>query len=285
MSLVEQAAAKRVEKAARRRERRETSRRRVGVAISVREDGERREVERETVTTNAEADARMLAARIAPTFESAVAFYAECGMDKETARKHATDDEESQAEAARKCPPKEQSWGRLGALARADFGEAVAVWLRVMDFAFDELETGIRSAEVTGNTSPLERARFLAVRDRFIDEWQPRGGIEAALVDMLAQCFSLYLYWTFISHTRAVETQDSMRKELKRYEDGGWKVPFQSAADAIEQAHMMADRYNRMFLRTLRQMRDLRRYAPPVIVNNGGQVNVASQQVNVSREG
>ena len=34
----------------------------------------------------------------------------------------------------------------------------------------------------------------------------------------------------------------------------------------------------------LRQMRDLRRYAPPVIVNNGGQVNVATdggQQVNI----
>jgi hypothetical protein len=41
-----------------------------------------------------------------------------------------------------------------------------------------------------------------------------------------------------------------------------------------------------MFLRTLRQMRDLRRYTPPVIVNNGGQVNVAAnggQQVNVQQ--
>jgi hypothetical protein len=39
-------------------------------------------------------------------------------------------------------------------------------------------------------------------------------------------------------------------------------------------------------MRTLRQMRDLRRYAPPVIVNNGGQVNVAAnggQQVNVAK--
>lgn len=63
----------------------------------------------------------------------------------------------------------------------------------------------------------------------------------------------------------------------------GWKSPYQSAADAIDQAHRLADCYNRQFLRVLRQMRDLRRYAPPVIVNNGGQVNVASQQVNVAQ--
>jgi hypothetical protein len=39
-----------------------------------------------------------------------------------------------------------------------------------------------------------------------------------------------------------------------------------------------------MFLRILRQMRDLRRYASPVIVQNAGQVNIAAdggQQVNV----
>ena len=34
-------------------------------------------------------------------------------------------------------------------------------------------------------------------------------------------------------------------------------------------------------LRTLQALRDLRLYAPPVIVQNAGQVNVAGQQVNV----
>jgi len=40
-----------------------------------------------------------------------------------------------------------------------------------------------------------------------------------------------------------------------------------------------------MFLRTLRRLRDLRHYSPPVIVNSGGQVNVAidgGQQVNIA---
>ena len=53
--------------------------------------------------------------------------------------------------------------------------------------------------------------------------------------------------------------------------------------DTIDQAYRLADGYNRQFLRVLRQMRDLRRYSPVVIQNNGGQVNVGAQQVNVSK--
>ena len=44
----------------------------------------------------------------------------------------------------------------------------------------------------------------------------------------------------------------------------------------------MADRFHRIFLRTLRALRDLRRYAGPVIVQQAGQVNVGGQQVNVT---
>ena len=45
----------------------------------------------------------------------------------------------------------------------------------------------------------------------------------------------------------------------------------------------MADRFNRLFLRDLRALRDLRRYAPAVVVQGSAQINVAEQQVNVNR--
>ena len=45
----------------------------------------------------------------------------------------------------------------------------------------------------------------------------------------------------------------------------------------------MAGRCHRTFLRALRALRDLRRYTPSVLVQNAGQVNVGSQQVNVAR--
>jgi hypothetical protein len=51
----------------------------------------------------------------------------------------------------------------------------------------------------------------------------------------------------------------------------------------MERAAAMADRFNRIFLRTLRALRDLRRYATPVVVQNAGQVNVAGQQVNIAQ--
>jgi len=47
----------------------------------------------------------------------------------------------------------------------------------------------------------------------------------------------------------------------------------------------MVDRFNRIFLRTLRALRDLRRDGPTVIVKKGGQLNVAEQQVNLAGGG
>jgi hypothetical protein len=53
---------------------------------------------------------------------------------------------------------------------------------------------------------------------------------------------------------------------------------------ALEQAGAMVDRFNRIFLRTLRALRDLRRGPQPVFVQSAGQVNVAQQQVNVGQQ-
>ena len=66
-----------------------------------------------------------------------------------------------------------------------------------------------------------------------------------------------------------------------------WQPPRLTASEYLERAYQMADRFNRMFLRTLRQMRDLRRYQMPVTINNPKQVNIAAdggQQVNVQRK-
>jgi hypothetical protein len=84
-------------------------------------------------------------------------------------------------------------------------------------------------------------------------------------------------------HEHATNTADEQRDYINALEGTGWRAPMQCTADAIDQANRIADGYNRQFMRTLRQMRDLRRYAAPVIVNQGGQVNVAGQQVNVNK--
>jgi hypothetical protein len=78
--------------------------------------------------------------------------------------------------------------------------------------------------------------------------------------------------------------------ELERYqvkERGKWKVISVAGDAEVNQAAEMADRFNRLFLRTLRQLRDLRRYNLPVIINNAEQVNLATeggQQVYVNNK-
>jgi hypothetical protein len=91
------------------------------------------------------------------------------------------------------------------------------------------------------------------------------------------------MYWSTIAHERALHDHDEQLKDVHRFETKGWRSTYQCAADAVEQAYRLADGYNRQFLRVLRQMRDLRRYSPVVIQNNGGQVNVGAQQVNVAK--
>lgn len=90
-----------------------------------------------------------------------------------------------------------------------------------------------------------------------------------------------WLYW-LNRHFIQAETEGA-RQDQNLTRDGYWKAPRVETAAALEQSAAMAERFNQMALRTLRALRDLRRYAPAVIVQNAGQVNVAGQQVNVNQ--
>lgn len=180
--------------------------------------------------------------------------------------------------------PEKVNWGHLAAVAEVDVGDSMKIWARIREAADDELESGRRAAQVAGSRSePYAIAQFLAIRDSFADQWQPNGGIESAMIDMMTIAFSLQMYWSTVAHQRAIQTHDNQEKDLNKYENKGWKSPYQYEANAVEQAYKLADSYSRQFLRVLRQLRDLRRYAPVIIQNNGGQVNVGAQQVNVQK--
>jgi hypothetical protein len=251
-------------------------------------DGEKIELVREFDLSPEQAEARQIVVKAAQSFIATVEFYkAEYGgsFPHSEAVKEAMKLNEWRRGYVEGLNPHEVEWGHIAAVAEVSPGDALQLWARVRESADDELESGIRGARVTGDHSePYAQAQYLAIRDSFADQWQPQGGIESAMIDMLTIAFSLQMYWATVAHQRAVRTHDMQKKDLRRYETNGWKSPYQSEADGIEQAHRLADGYNRQFLRVLRQLRDLRRYAPPVIVNNGGQVNVANQQVNVTRK-
>jgi hypothetical protein len=163
-----------------------------------------------------------------------------------------------------------------------------------------EFESGHLAANITFPTVYLKQfwniARYLGVRESFIDDWNPQGGIEVALIDMLAQTYFQWQFWLEQTVTRSKTPErkqepkyEQWRMQMKeKYEANGWDPgywyrPYVSEQQAIEHAVQMADRFNRIFMRTLRQLRDLRRYSP-VTINSPQQVNIAAnggQQVNI----
>jgi hypothetical protein len=146
--------------------------------------------------------------------------------------------------------------------------------------AFDELASGHRAAlAICWDDSPWQRAQFLAIRQTFVDEWQPRGGLEQTLLDQMAQAHSLYLYWVERAHIQACLEGSKQKRELSQ--TGRWQVRTLSTAETLDQTAQMAERWQKLFVRALRALRDLRRHAPPVVLAGpGSQVNVGHQQVN-----
>ena len=57
-----------------------------------------------------------------------------------------------------------------------------------------EFESGHAAANITFPAGYMKQlwtiARFIGVRESFMDEWNPKGGIEVALIDMMAQSYS-----------------------------------------------------------------------------------------------
>ena len=100
-------------------------------------------------------------------------------------------------EMVRTEPVEQVSWWALATAMEHEPEAALAAWKRIGDAARQEWQSGHRTAQsLERRGTPWDRARFLALREAFRDDWQPRGGIEAALVDLLAQSFGTYLHWT-----------------------------------------------------------------------------------------
>jgi hypothetical protein len=178
-------------------------------------------------------------------------------------------------------PPQRVSWVALSTLAEHDPAAALAAWERVKLAARDDLASGHRAAAVLEwDGRPWERARFLAIRDGFRDEWRLRGGLEDGLIDMMTQAYSAYLAWTNVLQLQA--TAEAKRQQADVQQHGRWEPPRLETAASLEQAAAMVERFQRMFLRALRALRDLRRYTPSVVVRNAEQVNVGGQQLNIA---
>jgi hypothetical protein len=183
--------------------------------------------------------------------------------------------------------PEDVTWNAMSRLEDEEPGSFPILWERIKQFAREELESGHRAASVAvGNDSPLTRARFLVLRDKYIEEWQPRNVLESQMIDAICQAQTIREYWMRLATERA-----AVECEVERFtiETRGKRRDVTiDGSESARDARAEAERWDRVFIRAVRALRDLRRYTAAVIVNNqGGQVNVAGdggQQVNVQEK-
>jgi hypothetical protein len=129
-----------------------------------------------------------------------------------------------------------------------------------------------------GNKGVAGGAAAYRVRDELSEAWRPRDALEQLLVDQLAVYQVQLWHWqeTFYVYS---EVADFARRKVE--EKGVHDRPRVTDLEATETAATLADRFQGLFLKTLRALQSLRRPGP-VVVRRAGQVNVAHQQLNIA---
>ena len=191
---------------------------------------------------------------------------------------------EELSEILRERDPAIISWGQLDRVAVQEPERAMEIWDGIKQAAADELETGNRAAKALRNfdMTPWDRARFLVIRKAMINEWQPRGGLEMSLIDILAQLQTCHFQW--LEEFMIVSTTE-IQKQKRDLEDRWERRPTKpEVVNEEEKAAAMMDRFNRMYMRTLRGLRDLRRYAGQITIESASQVNIGEKQINVATQ-
>jgi hypothetical protein len=176
--------------------------------------------------------------------------------------------------------PDDISWLEIECLDSAD--DSQRVWDHVRVAKQEELELGATAAKVieSYHSNPAERAEFFAIRQALVDGWKPEGGLELMLIDTLACDFYMHRFWLQL-HVERVSTRAAIQKsDLEKR--GEWRQPYSYEAEATIRAAEMAESFHRSAMRTLRSLRDLRRYVPAVSIRNAGQVNISEKQVNLT---
>lgn len=229
-----------------------------------------------------------LAVELVHAYREMTAFYRDKMRLTAAEADHRTRGLENTAEQAaddlariRERSPDQVSWFDLQRLINHDPAAIAPLWSEMKVKAREELASGHRAAQtLEWKGGPWDRARFLAIRDSFREDTPPQNGIEAALIDTVAEAFSDYLGWSEHLHIQIGSEVEAERHQLLH--DGGWSPPRHNIAEAIEQSSKMAERAHSRFLRTIKLLNELRRTSPTLYVGTAGQINVGAQQVNVT---
>src|SRR5436190_1613479 len=180
--------------------------------------------------------------------------------------------EEARAKAFHACANKEEAKKEFWTLMRLpvenlnfvdllelhNFAPRVAerFWEKVKKEGKDEFLSGHLSGNITFPVGYMKQvwniARYLGVRESFIEDWKPIGGIEISLIDMMTQSYFQWQFWVEQTVKRSETREREQHPEYSRWmaqrekenraqgwTDGYWSQPFVSEQQALEHAVQM----------------------------------------------
>jgi hypothetical protein len=166
------------------------------------------------------------------------------------------------------------SFNQLMRLWCADSSLAEKYFSEVKREAQREFSSGHMAAKVFEPVDWMNtvwaRAQFLAVRDSYICEFMPDGGIEFQLIDTLVQCHFMQQYWMeqTVKRTRTDPRRESyeydkwqeykrtMAKATRQQWDNPthWEIPYASELQCVENAANQLAIFTTLYQKTLRQL-------------------------------
>ena len=224
-------------------------------------------------TTDSSVEREAITRRLAQSYGDYIAWIEEhYRLPREEAIQKAREDvrtPEERLEDLRSAPPDQVTWGTLQRAMEIDPDAALGVWDDLKAHAREEFDSGVSGALAMACDTPLDRARYAALRSSFIEQWQPQGGIEQALVEQLAQAQSGWLYW--LHHLQEMTQFElvQMTKEEQGYGRfyGRMLTPRLSQTETVDRAMAMAERFQKTFERTLKMLQSFRPAPRSVSVN------------------
>jgi hypothetical protein len=234
------------------------------------------------IEPNCPEEAPQLASEMLQSFRRQVKRYRfHYGLPESQAKQHVASGGDEDVAALMDEPNDQVKWWQLDRVSEKHPEKALEKWEEIKRQAQAWVATGHTGARAIDRGEPWGRATYLGIRAELAREWNPRNGIEQTLIDTMAQAYMMQLRW-LAAHVNWMDVESFAEADGTAY-SGKVKMPRMTTLEGVQNSAALADRYQRMFLRALRHLRDMRRY--PVTIQNAGQVNVASQQVNSAQVG
>jgi hypothetical protein len=205
------------------------------------------------------------------------------------------------------CSMEQVTFSQLMRMWTADSEKAERYFGMVKNEAQKEFATGHTAAKAfepaRWMTTVWHRAQFLAVRDSFIIEYLPEGGIEYSLIDMLVQCHFMRQYWMeqTVERTQTDPRRESYEyakwQEYKKHSAKAyrqqwdnpthWEIPYASQLQCIENAANMVNVFSNLYLKTLRQLNAHRmmKFKMMKIKAETRRINALTRQTRLLTEG